>query len=212
MIAVRQSPRRVEWASVWHFFAILGETVSLLSVHWVYLSTSFCHCVALVGFTSWQDGSCSLAPFCSLPWKGGHEAHVTQKTSNKGKGLRLPPEVQHFISTNHRLSLDAAASFSLHGKWCFRLVLPDRLLAAFLRPYNSLKNSPSENFSVLEFIVLLSLICINFSVYQTVVRVTLLDISRGSKIIASGATETQLEKSHLEEDLLNGFVAHFWIT
>lgn len=32
-------------------------------------------------------------------------------------------------------------------------------------------------------------------------RVTLLAISRGSKIIASSASETQLEKSHLEEDL-----------
>ena len=78
----------------------------------------FCHCVALVGFTSWRDGSCSLAPLLLATPEEEVMKLMLQKTCNKGKGLRLPPEVQHFISTNHRLSLDAAASFNLHGKWC----------------------------------------------------------------------------------------------
>lgn len=62
MNAVCQSPKRMEWASKWHFFAILGKTVSLLSSRLgicVYPSAAMWR---LWGFTSWQDGSCSLAP------------------------------------------------------------------------------------------------------------------------------------------------------
>ena len=86
MIAVCQSPKRVEWASKWHFFAILGKTVSLLSSTLdicVYPSAAMWH---LWGSHPGGMVPVHQHPFCSPPLKKRSWCSRYRRPLIRGKG------------------------------------------------------------------------------------------------------------------------------
>ena len=85
--------------------------------------------MALVGFTSWRDGSCSLAPLLLATPEEEVMKLMLQKTSNKGKGLWLPQQglwlhrTKDFLPDCRMLSWEGArdrGTEAAEGRGCFQ--------------------------------------------------------------------------------------------